>query len=63
VRCRSAFTSMFRSHSNSPSVTSGMRISVTFQMMPLPDGARCIVADVVFMISLEPKLPVTVEDK
>jgi hypothetical protein len=32
-------------------------------MMPLPDGVRCIVADVAFMILLELKLPVTVEDK
>jgi hypothetical protein len=40
-----------------------MSISVTFQMMPLPDGVRCIVAEVALMILLEPKLPVTVEDR
>src|SRR5262249_7028097 len=38
----------------------GIRISVTFQGIPLRDGARFIVA--VFIISSEPKPPVTVED-
>src|SRR4029434_10091418 len=41
---------------------SGMRISVTFQATPLRDGARFIVAEVVFIISSEPKPPVTAED-
>src|SRR5436190_1015514 len=45
-----------------PSVTTGIRISVTFQAIPLRDGARFIVAEVVFIISSEPKPPVTAED-
>src|SRR6266436_8708170 len=45
-----------------PSVTTGIRISVTFQAIPLRDGARFIVAEVVFIISSEPKPPVTGED-
>src|SRR4029453_7354140 len=46
-----------------PSVTTGIRISVTFQAIPLRDGARFIVAEVGFMILSEPKLPVKEEDK
>src|SRR5512132_851864 len=45
-----------------PSVTTGIRISITFQAIPLRDGARFIVAEVVFIISSEPKPPVTAED-
>src|SRR4029434_8105182 len=45
-----------------PSVTTGIRISVTFQAIPLRDGARFIVAEVVFIISSEPKPPVSAED-
>src|SRR5438128_11517447 len=45
-----------------PSVTIGIRINVTFQAIPLRDGARFIVAEVVFIISSEPKPPVTAED-
>src|SRR5437899_10004689 len=45
-----------------PSVTTGIRISVIFQAIPLRDGARFIVAEVVFIISSEPKRPVTAED-
>src|SRR6476620_8364418 len=45
-----------------PSVTTGIRISVTFHAIPLRDGARFIVAEVVFIISSEPKPPVTAED-
>src|SRR6266446_4063471 len=45
-----------------PSVTTGIRISVTFHAIPLRDGARFIVAEVVFIISSEPKPPITAED-
>src|SRR5882762_9356161 len=45
-----------------PSVTTGIRISVTFQAIPLRDGARVIVAEVVFIVSSEPKPPVRAED-
>src|SRR4029078_970037 len=45
-----------------PSVTTGIRISVTFHAIPLRDGARVIVAEVVFIISSEPNPPVTAED-
>src|SRR5438874_5863669 len=44
-----------------PSVTTGIRISITFQAIPLR-GARFIMAEVVFIISSEPKPPVTAED-
>src|SRR5580765_5984394 len=44
------------------SVTTGIRISVTFQAIPLRDGARFIVAEVVFIISSKPRPSVTTED-
>jgi hypothetical protein len=37
-------------------------MSVTFQAIPLRDAARFIVAEVVFIISSEPKPQVTAED-
>src|SRR6185369_16830463 len=44
-----------------PSVTTGIRISVTFQAIPLRDDTRFIVAEVAFIISSEPKPPITAE--
>src|SRR6476619_5832558 len=44
-----------------PSVTTGIRISVTFHAIPLRNGARFIVAEVVFIIASEPRPPVTTE--
>src|SRR3954470_3888546 len=44
------------------SVIIGIRISVAFQAIPVRNGTRLIVAEVVFIISSGPKPPVTAED-